>query len=75
MFENIFNTMMSVKGKTKDNINARMDIPLFCHYQNIKFIYDGSQVTKPKANFVINKNAQLFIYKWLKSLCFPDGHA
>jgi hypothetical protein len=57
MFENIFNTMMSVKGKTKDNINARMDIPLFCHYKNIKFIYDGSQVTKPKANFVINKNA------------------
>jgi hypothetical protein len=57
MFENIFNTVMSMKGKTKDNINARMDIPLFSHYKTIKFIYDGSQVTKPKANFVLNKNA------------------
>ena len=29
VFENIFNTVMDVKGKTKDNINARMDITLF----------------------------------------------
>jgi len=26
MFENIFNTVMDVKGKTKENIKARMDI-------------------------------------------------
>jgi hypothetical protein len=24
---------------------------------------------------VLEKNAQLLVYKWLKSLCFPDGHA
>jgi hypothetical protein len=24
---------------------------------------------------VLEKNAQLLLYKWLKSLCFPDGHA
>jgi hypothetical protein len=28
MFENIFNMIMDVKGKTKDNIKARMDIAL-----------------------------------------------
>jgi hypothetical protein len=28
MFENIFNTVMDMKGKTKDNIKARMDIAL-----------------------------------------------
>ena len=51
-----------------------MDIYLFCHYKNIEFIYDRSRVTKLKANFVLNNNTRLFIYKWLKSLCFPDGH-
>ena len=29
MFENIFNTIMDTKVKTKDNIKARMDITLF----------------------------------------------
>jgi hypothetical protein len=31
MLENIFNTVMDVKGKTKDNIKARLDLALFCN--------------------------------------------
>jgi hypothetical protein len=31
VFENIFNTVMDVKGKTKDNIKARLDVALFCN--------------------------------------------
>jgi len=27
------------------------------------------------ASFVLEKNAQLLVYKWLKSLHFPDEHA
>ena len=34
-----------------------------------------SRVLKPRASFVLEKNAQLLLYKWLKSLCFLDGHA
>jgi hypothetical protein len=40
-FENIFNMMMDAKGKIKDNMKARMDIPLFFHRKNMKFVYDG----------------------------------
>jgi len=75
VFGNIFNMVMDVKGKTKDNIKTRMNIALFCHRKNMKLVYVGSRVTKPKASFVLNKNAQLLVYQWLKSLCFPDGHA
>jgi hypothetical protein len=49
--------VMDVKGKIKDNIKAKMDIPLFCHHKNIELIYDGSRVTKPKARFALDKNA------------------
>jgi len=66
---------MHVKGKIKDNIKAIMDIALFCHCKNIKLVYVGSRVVKPKANFALVKNAQLHVYQWLKSLRFPDGHA
>jgi hypothetical protein len=74
MFENIFNTVMDVKGKTKDNIKARLDIALYSNRKNMELVYDESRVAKPRANFVLEKNAQLLVYKWLKSLCFPDVH-
>jgi hypothetical protein len=74
VFENIFNTIMDVKGKTTDNIKARLDVALFCNRKNIELVCDESQVTKPRANFVLKKNAQLLVYKWLKSLHFSDRH-
>jgi hypothetical protein len=54
VFENIFNIMMDVKGKTKNNLKAIMDIPLFFHHKNMELVYDGSQVTKPQANFILD---------------------
>jgi hypothetical protein len=75
MFENIFNTVMDVKGKIKDNIKARLDIALYCNRKNMELVYDESQVAKSKASFMLEKNAQLLVYKWLKSLRFLDGHA
>jgi hypothetical protein len=75
VFENIFNIVMDVKGKTKDNIEARLDVALFCNRKNMELVCDGSRVAKPRASFVLEKNAQLLVYKWLKSLRFPDGHA
>jgi len=75
VFENILNIVMDVKGKTKDNIKARLDVALFCNRKNIELVCDGSRVVKPRASFVLEKNAQLLVYKWLKSLRFPDGHA
>jgi len=56
MFENIFNTVMDVKGKTKDNIKARLDVALFCNRQNIELVRDESRVAKPRASFVLEKN-------------------
>jgi hypothetical protein len=75
VFEYIFNTVMDVKGKTKDNIKARLDLTLFCNCKNMELVCDRSRVAKPIASFVLEKNAQLLVYKWLKSLCFPNGHA
>jgi hypothetical protein len=51
MLENTFNTMMNVKGKKKDNMKARMNIPLLCHHKNMDLVYNGSRVAKLKASF------------------------
>ena len=66
---------MDVKGKTKKNIKARLDITLFCNCKNMKLFFDGSRVAKRRASFKLEKNTQLLVYKWLKSLRFPGGHA
>jgi len=42
VFENIFNTIMDVKGKKKNNIKARLDIALFCNRKNMELVFDGS---------------------------------
>jgi len=52
-------TVMDVKGKTKDNIKARLDIALYCNRKNMELVYDESRVAKPRASFVLEKNAQL----------------
>jgi hypothetical protein len=55
VFENIFNTVMDVKGKTEDNIKARLDITLFCNRKNMELVFDGSRVAKRRASFVLEK--------------------
>jgi hypothetical protein len=49
--------VMDVKGKTKDNIKARMDISLFYHRKNMELIYNESRVAKLKTSFVLYNNA------------------
>jgi hypothetical protein len=63
VFENIFNTIMDVKGKTKDNIKAIMDISLFCNHKNMKLVFDESWVAKPRASFMLEKNTQQLVYQ------------
>jgi hypothetical protein len=41
VFENIFNTIMDVKGKTEDNIKARLDLALFCNRKNMELVCEG----------------------------------
>ena len=53
VFENIFNTVMDVKGKTNDNIKGRMDLALYCNSENIDFVNNGFCVAKPKAAFTL----------------------
>jgi tRNA A37 threonylcarbamoyladenosine dehydratase len=55
VFENIFNIVMDVKGKTKDNIKAKMNIALFCHHKNMEFVSIGSWVVKLKTSLALDK--------------------
>jgi len=50
-------TVIDIKEKTKYNMKARMNILVFCYRENMKLIYDKSQVTKLKVSFTLDNNA------------------
>jgi hypothetical protein len=75
VFDNIFNTVMDVKGRTKDNANAREDMKTICRRPGLELIRDGDKVKKPKATYVLDPSERKNVCEWIKDLKFPDGYA
>ncbi|XP_065867486.1 uncharacterized protein [Euphorbia lathyris] len=62
VFENVFNTVMNIEGKTKDNAKAR------------KLLIDYFTKKYPKACSTLNQNQKKIVCDWVKQLKFPDGY-
>ena len=75
-FDNLFNTMMDVKGKTKDNLKARMDIKEYCWRKELwlQELQNG-KIVKPKASFSFTLDEKREIIEWVKNLRMPEGNA
>ena len=41
IFDNLFNTIMDLKGKSKDNTKARMDLKEYCRRKELELIDCG----------------------------------
>ncbi|XP_058002287.1 uncharacterized protein LOC131179456 [Hevea brasiliensis] len=72
VFENIFNTVMNVEGKTKDNVKSREDLKEFCHRPELE--RDMATGKYPKACYTLDKQSKAVLCEWLKNLRFPDGY-
>ncbi|XP_057990582.1 uncharacterized protein LOC131172963 [Hevea brasiliensis] len=70
VFENIFNTVMNVEGKTKDNAKSREDLKEFCHRPELE--RDMATGKYPKACYTLDKQSKAVLCEWLKNLIFPD---
>ena len=68
-FDNLFNTVMDVKGKTKDNPKARMDIKEYCRRKELwlQELQNG-KIVKPKASFSFTLDEKREIIKWVYHL-------
>lgn len=54
-FENVFNTMMDVKGKTKENIEARKDLAIYCTREELELVEANGCVYMPLASYTLSK--------------------
>ncbi|XP_048604928.1 uncharacterized protein LOC125582331 [Brassica napus] len=72
-FDNIMNTLMNVKGKSKDTIKSRLDISLFCDREHLHVDSNGQAPFPP---YTLDKNARTSLLECVKhSVKFPDGYA
>jgi len=75
-FDNIFNTVMNVSGKTKDNDKARRDIALYCRRRDLELqSHTNGKLLKPKANYTLTKDEAKIVCRWIKELRMPDGYS
>ncbi|KAL0355743.1 UNVERIFIED_CONTAM: hypothetical protein Sradi_4021200, partial [Sesamum radiatum] len=76
VFDDIFNTVMDVKDKTKDNIKTRKDLELYCSRPEMH-LFEGAngKVYKPKASYTLSKTQKKEMCSWAKSLKLPDGYS
>ncbi|KAL0445745.1 UNVERIFIED_CONTAM: hypothetical protein Slati_1702400 [Sesamum latifolium] len=74
MFDNIFNTVMDIKGKTKDNLNARKDLQIICNRSELE-VDERRPYVMPKAVYTLTRDQKKRIFEWITSLKFPDGYA
>src|SRR4051812_8263484 len=75
VFMNIFNTVMDIKGKTKDTVKGQYDMANLCHLPELKIKINQRGIhSKPKAIFVLNKPQRLAICWWINDLKLPDRY-
>ncbi|KAJ8761601.1 hypothetical protein K2173_004377 [Erythroxylum novogranatense] len=72
MFDNFFNMIMNIEGKTKDNAKSRADLELLCRRHELhKDVRTGKY---PKACYTLDKQQKERLCEWLKGLKFPYGY-
>ncbi|XP_031131722.1 uncharacterized protein LOC116033108 [Ipomoea triloba] len=73
VFDNVFNTVMDVTGKTKDTYKSREELNDYCQRPELK----RNLVTRkfPKACYTLDKPAREALCEWVRNLKFPDGYA
>nr|XP_016446420.1 PREDICTED: uncharacterized protein LOC107771546 [Nicotiana tabacum] len=72
-FDNLFNTIMDVTNKTKDNLKARMDLKEYCRRSELYLTYFNKKIQKPKASYTFTLDERRKIYSWVNNLRMPDG--
>ncbi|KAL0458727.1 UNVERIFIED_CONTAM: hypothetical protein Slati_0499900 [Sesamum latifolium] len=73
-FDNIFNTLMDIKCKTKENLNARKDLKIICNRPKLE-IDERRPNVMPKAVYTLIREQKMRIYEWITRLKFSDGYA
>ncbi|KAL0413846.1 UNVERIFIED_CONTAM: hypothetical protein Sradi_1586300 [Sesamum radiatum] len=66
--------VMDIKGKLKDNLNARWDLKIICNRLELKLDERRLNVMR-KADYTLTKEQKRRVCERIRCLKFPDGYA
>ncbi|XP_057986602.1 uncharacterized protein LOC131171152 [Hevea brasiliensis] len=72
--DNVLETIMNIKGKTKDNLNSRYDLVSMGIRHELHPIVNGNNVCVPMAQYVLSNHEKEVLCKMLANLKTPDGY-
>ena len=73
VFDNVFNTVMNVPGKTKDTSKSTQELNEYCRRPELE---KAEGMTKyPNACYTLDKIGKQVLCEWVKNLRYPDGYA
>lgn len=73
--DNIMNMVFDFKKKTKDKVQSRLDLPIYCKCSKLH-LTPGPKPKKPKASFALSNANKERVLIWLKNeVKFPDGYS
>jgi len=74
--EYILATFLDIVGKTKDNMNSRLDLEDMGIRKKLHLMLDGNSYSVPHAPYTMTKKKQKLAFcDFLRSVKFPDGYA
>jgi len=66
-FDDIFDTVMNVSGKTKDNGKARMDLALYFRHKDLELKSGANgKLLKTKENYTLTTDEAKLVCQWIK---------
>ena len=80
VFEQIINTVLNVKDKTKDDLRAREDMRIHCKRRrlNVDVIADADGRRReviPQAPYVLKREYRKVVCEWIRKVKFSYGYA
>ena len=72
VFDNIFNTILNIEGRSKDNVKSQANLQLYCKINELD--RDSRTGKYLKACYTLDKRQKKVLCDWLKNIKFPDGY-
>ncbi|XP_058733075.1 uncharacterized protein LOC131604664 [Vicia villosa] len=75
VFESVIGTLLNVPGKSKDNINARLDLQSMGLRKELKPVKKGSRTYLPPAAHTLSRKEKIILCKFLHGVKVPEGYS
>jgi hypothetical protein len=75
VFESVIGTLLNIPGKSKDGINARLDLDLMKLRPELKPIQKGKRTYLPPAAHTLSRKEKIIFCKFLDEVKVPEGYS